>query len=73
MPPTGMCTHTRGHFVRVPFRQGGGFHIMERCPVCGGNVRGGGVWVPAQEIKDDPRALPLCPGYRPDRQQGTLF
>jgi hypothetical protein len=65
-----MCDHRRGHYYRIPFERGTGYHVAEHCSTCGVNVRGPGVWVPRREL-DDPDALPVWSGRRED--QPSLF
>jgi hypothetical protein len=68
------CEHRSARYVRVPMRNGS-FHIMERCEVCGGNVRGPGVWVRRDQCPEDPDTLPVLEAAKTaeDRGEQPLF
>lgn len=62
LPELTPCAHPRKGFRRKPFANGGGFHIVELCLVCGENVRGAGTFISFIECPDDPaKLLPIGP------------
>jgi hypothetical protein len=70
------CPHPDRGFFKYPFRVGDGFHVIEWCPACRRNVRGGSTWVPRPEVVAlgiDPAGLPLLPGKATPPQPPTLF
>ena len=54
------CTHPPGHgqWFRLPFRSGGGYHLLEWCRLCNSNARGAGRWAPRHACPHDPDGLP---------------
>jgi hypothetical protein len=69
-----MCSHPNPQFCRQPWTAGSVSDIVQRCPACGVNVRGAGVWVPREEVVaagQDPDQLPTWEARRPE--QDPLF
>jgi hypothetical protein len=69
------CSHPRAALHRQPWSTGKGWHLVELCRTCLGNVRGPGIWVSRAEAIArglNPDELPFAPARIPEHQP-SLF